>query len=157
MRILIVENNFENGINAIEAMRQLRIKVELVSNVEDALKEIDKNNFLAVLSKMNLPLKKKSQEISKGAGKILIKKCTRHLIPSAIVAKEIRSSLKVMVPEPIFNFVDDTLVFHEIIINKKKYKNIKWQLVWSIFRNCVGIDTMKHTVYLREKYRGSII
>ncbi|HHE45723.1 MAG TPA: hypothetical protein ENL05_00010, partial [Candidatus Moranbacteria bacterium] len=103
-RILIVENDLANGISYKEAIEKMGIDVLLVSNAKNAVEAMDNEDFLAVLSNMRIPVRKKGSA-NKEAGMTVVKECVSRCIPLIVVVRDKHhgsSCIKIMMPQPMF-------------------------------------------------------
>ena len=83
-KILIVEDDLENGIAVLTAMDELGLEAEVVPNAEEAIKKIETESYLAVLTDMNMPLKK-GESVNPKAGEAVVNACAKKMTPCVVV------------------------------------------------------------------------
>lgn len=152
-KILIAEDDFANGVAALAAMKESGFDATVRGNAEDAIKALDNEDFLAVLTDMNMPLKK-GGSIDKEAGKVVIKECINRCVPSAIVTGGTghhgEPCIKILLPEPMVavKHVEEFSFKAEEI--KETDKSIEtWKRAWAILKEFVDSETFR----ARQRYR----
>lgn len=132
-KILIVEDDLSNGLAALIAMEQLGLESEVVSNAEEAIKKIEAESYLVVLSDMNMPLKN-GESINPKAGETVVNACAKKLIPCFVITAGYSDHSKSNFVHILatYNFFDDRTTDSLVEIgNITGYKDAdNWKRVW---------------------------
>ena len=152
-KILIVEDDFANGIAALAAMKEFGFDAIVVGNAEDAIKSFDNEDFLAVLTDMNMPLEKGGL-VDKEAGKVVIKESINRCVPSAVVTGGIghhgEPCIKVLLPEPMFAIKHAKEFSFRTEEIRKEDKSIEvWKRAWATLKEFADSEAF----HVRQRYR----
>ncbi len=137
-KILIVESDFKNELAALTAIEEVGHEGMVVSNVEEALEVINREDLLAVLTDVNLPLKKGKSD-SPYSGESVIQSCIDRVIPVALVTQAAIGcytwpGIKILVPN-FFTAVEPGKDFSWNLIKEidcqEKDVNV-WKDAWKI-------------------------
>jgi len=141
--ILIIEDNFDNRMAALAAMRELSLGAVLTSNVNEAIRLLDKNDFFAVFSDVS-------------AGKSIIRECIVRYVPHLIVSAN-SSSVEILY-SPITTKLlpeEDEEIFLcrvNVIFNRKKEVQV-WKRVYKILLELYGEEYLTILQEARKRYR----
>ncbi len=83
-KVLVVEDDFSNAVAAIAALDEMGVEAFATASAEEAVEMLSKENFLVVLTDMNMPAVKGGSIDSK-AGEIVAKECAKKMIPCFVI------------------------------------------------------------------------
>ncbi len=163
IKVLIVEDNFDNVLTALIAMEELDVEPIIASNVEKALEilQFRSKEFLCVLSDMHMPLSSEGG-YSKEAGKIVIKECINRHIPSLVITKGVhhheKTCIEILMPDPMFALAKETVEEFSLVKVKEiecPEKKVKvWKEAFQTLKEILGDDLTENlkTRRLYQKY-----
>lgn len=83
-KVLVAEDDFSNAIAAIAALDEMGVETLAIASAEEAVEMLSKENFLVVLTDMNMPVVK-GGSIDSRAGEIVAKECAKKMIPCFVI------------------------------------------------------------------------
>ena len=153
-KVLIAEDDLENGLAALMAMDELGLEAEVVVNADEAIRKIETESYLAVLTDMNMPLKN-GEGINPKAGEAVVSACAKKMIPCFVVTAGILNHGGIHdVVDILFSFssyvystADIKFDWQYQLLDRRKKDVGIWRDVWKTIK-----DNFKHVLSARRRY-----